>query len=103
LPLPNKRLRHDQQDALRTLRAALSDNQAGLDRLSQAYLVGKNATAFSQTSERKDYRVNLVRVGINARLALRRGIALSLIRPTNPDEVLRENPLVEGVHIDSDC
>jgi hypothetical protein len=42
----------------------------------------------------------LVRVGINACLALRRGIALSLFRPANPDEVLSKNPLVEGVHID---
>jgi hypothetical protein len=41
-----------------------------------------------------------VRVGINARLALRRGIALSLIRPANPDEVLSENSLVKGVHFD---
>ena len=38
-----------------------------------------------------------------ARLALRRGIALSLIRPANPNEVLGENPLVEGVHIRSLC
>ena len=89
---------HDQQDALRTLRAALGDNQAGLNRLSQADLVRKNATAFAQTSERKDHRVDLVRVGINARLPLRCGIALPVVRPANPDEVLREDPLVEGVH-----
>ena len=44
-----------------------------------------------------------MRVGINARLALRRGIALSLIRPANPNKVLGENPLVEDVHIRSQC
>jgi hypothetical protein len=99
LPLPNERLRHDQQDALRAFRAALRDNQSGLDRLSQANLVGQNATAFAQTPERENYRVDLVRVGINARLALGCGIALTLIRPAYTDQVFGENPLVERVHI----
>ena len=43
--------------------------------------------------------LDTTRLGINARLALCRGIALSLIRSTNTDEALRENLLVEGVHI----
>jgi hypothetical protein len=38
-------------------------------------------------------------VGINAGLTLCRGIALPVIRTTDPDEVLGENSLVEGVHI----
>ena len=85
LPLPDERLRHDQKDALRALRAALCDNQTGFYRLSQTNLVREDATAFTQTAKGKNYSVNLVRVGINSRLPLSRGIALSLIRPTHPD------------------
>jgi hypothetical protein len=77
----------------------LGNHQAGLNRLSQANLVRENATAFAETSKREDYCVNLVGVGINTGLTLRRGIALPVVRPTNSDEVLGENPLVEGVHI----
>ena len=44
---------------------------------------------------------NLVGVGINSRLALRSRIALPVVGTTDPDEVLGENPLVEGMHIDS--
>ena len=40
-----------------------------------------------------------MRVGINARLALRCGIALSLVRPPDSNEIFRENPLVEDMHI----
>jgi hypothetical protein len=70
---------------LSALGAALSDDQAGLDRFPQANLVGENATAFAQTSKRENYSINLVRIGINARLALRCGVPLSLIRPTYTD------------------
>jgi hypothetical protein len=41
----------------------LGNDQAGLNRLSQANLVCENATAFAKTSKRKDYRVNLVGLG----------------------------------------
>ena len=79
--------------------ATLGNNRAGLNRLSQANLVCENATAFAKTSKRKDYRVNLVGVGINPCLALRSRIAFSVIRTTDPDEVLGKNSLVEGMHI----
>jgi hypothetical protein len=75
----------------------LGNDKAGLNRLSQAHLVCENATAFAKTSKRKDYRVNLVGVGINPRLALRSRITLPVVRTTDPDEVLGENPLVEGM------
>ena len=71
-----------------TLGTTLGNNQAGLDRLAQANLVCKNAAAFAKTSKRKDYRVNLVGVGIDARLALRSGIALPVVRPADTDEIL---------------
>ena len=41
--MSNQRLRHDQQDPLRAFRAALSDNQAGLDCFSQLDFVRENA------------------------------------------------------------
>ena len=79
----------------------MGNDQASLNRLSQANLVCENATAFAKTSKRKDYRVNLVGVGINPGLALRSRIALPVVRTADPDEVLGENPLVEDMHIES--
>jgi hypothetical protein len=79
------------------LRSALRNDQASLNRLSQANLVCENATAFAQTSKRKDYRVNLVGVGIDTRLALRSRIAFPVVRTADPDKILGENPLIEGV------
>jgi len=77
----------------------LSNDQAGLNCLSQANLVCENTTAFAKTSKGKDYGVNLVGVGINSRLALRRRIALPVVRTADSDEVLGKNPLVEGMHV----
>jgi len=105
LPLADQRLGHNQQDTLCTLRATLGNNQASLDRLAQANLVCKNAAAFAKTSKRKDYRVNLVGVGIDARLALRSRIALPVVWTADPDEVLGKDTLIEGVetHVLREC
>jgi hypothetical protein len=65
---------------LEPLRPAFCDDQAGLNRLSQANLVGQNATAFAEVTKCENYGVNLVRIWINTRLALRGGIMLALIR-----------------------
>jgi hypothetical protein len=94
-------LRHNQQDALCTLRPALGDYQTGLNRLSEANLVRENATAFAQTAKGENYRVNLVGIWVNARLALRRRIALPVVGAADPYELLGEKPLVEGMHIGS--
>jgi hypothetical protein len=40
-----------------------------------------------------------MRVRINASLALGGRIALAIVRTADPDEVLCENPLVEGMHV----
>jgi hypothetical protein len=84
---------------LRALRSALRNDQASLNRLSQANLVCENATAFAETSKRKDYRVNLVGVGIDTCLALRSRIAFPVVWTSDPDEILGENPLIEGVEV----
>ena len=101
LPLPDQRLGYYQQDALSALGSALGNDQASLNRLSQTNLVCENATTFAKTSKRKDHRVNLVGVGINPSLALGSRIAFPFVRTADPDEVLGENPLVEGMHVDS--
>src|SRR5258708_12242647 len=49
LPLPNQRLRHDQQYALRALRPALGNAQASLNRFSQPNLVRKTTASFPKT------------------------------------------------------
>jgi hypothetical protein len=79
----------------------LGNDQAGLNRLSKADFVRENATALAKTSKRKDHRVNLVGVRVYPRLALSSRIALAVVRPADPNEILSENPLVESVHIDS--
>ena len=76
---------------------ALGDDQAGLDRLSEADFVSENATALAETSEREDHRVDLMGVRIDPRLPLGRCVALAVVRPADADEVLGEDPLVEGV------
>jgi hypothetical protein len=75
----------------------LRNNQASLNRLSQANLVRKNATTFAKASKREDYGVNLVGVWINPRLALRSRIALTVIRSAHANEILCKNALVESV------
>jgi hypothetical protein len=75
----------------------LGNNQASLNRLSEANLVGKNATTFTKASKRKDYGVNLVGVRINPRLALRSRIALPVVRSTYANEILCKDALIEWV------
>jgi hypothetical protein len=75
----------------------LGNNQAGLNGLSQANLVRKNATAFAKASKRKDYSVNLMRVWINSRLALGGRIPLTVVWAAHADQILRKNALVERV------
>jgi hypothetical protein len=66
----------------------LGNHQAGFNRLSQADLICENATAFAKTPKRKDDRVYLVGIGINAGLPLCSGISLPVVRAANTDEVL---------------
>jgi hypothetical protein len=42
--------------------------------------------------------INLMRVGINPRLALSSRVALPSVRTPDSNEILSENPLVEGMH-----
>jgi hypothetical protein len=42
--------------------------------------------------------INLMRVGINPRLALSSRVALPFVRTPDSNEILSENPLVEGMH-----
>lgn len=97
LPLPDERLRHDQQDALRPLRPALRDDEPGLDRLPEADLVGEDAAPLLEPPEREDHGIDLVRVGVDASLALRRRVALPIIGTPSPDQILREETPVEGM------
>jgi hypothetical protein len=77
--------------------AALGDNQAGFDRLPQAHFVCEDAPAFAETSQRKDYRVDLVRIRIDARLPLRRRISLRVVWSADEHEILCKNALIECV------
>jgi hypothetical protein len=95
--LTDQRFRHDQQDALCALRSALRNDQASLNRLSQANLVRENATAFAKASKRKDYSVYLVRVWINSRLSLSGSVAFPVVRATDTNEILRKDALIKWV------
>ena len=97
LPLADQRLRDDQQHALRPLGPALGDDQPGLDRLAEPDLVGEDAAAFAEAPQREDHRVDLMRVGVDPRLALRRRVAFPVVRTADADEVLGEDAPVERV------
>ena len=70
---------------------------ARLDRFAQADFVGQDAPALTEAPERENHCVDLVRIRIDPRLTLGRGVALAVVRATNPDEILREHSKVEGV------
>jgi hypothetical protein len=70
MPLPEQRLRRDDQDAPPTFREQLCDHQPGLDRLPEADLVREDAAALADPFEREDHGVNLVRVRIDPPAAL---------------------------------
>jgi hypothetical protein len=75
----------------------LGNDQASLNRLSQANLIRKNATAFAKASKCKDHSVYLMRVWINSRLALSSRIAFPVVRATDTNEILRKDALIEWV------
>ena len=97
LPLAEQRLGRDQQDAPRALGQELGDDEARLDRLSEPDLVREDAAALAQAGEREDDRVDLVRVRIDLRGALRRGVAALFVGAAQADEVLGEIPPLRGV------
>jgi hypothetical protein len=95
--LPNQRLRHNQENALGSFSAALSNHQAGFDRFAQPDFVGEDAAAFAETTQRKDHSIDLVRVRIDPRLTLGRSVALAIIRTADPNQILGEHPKIEIV------
>ncbi len=66
---------------MRTFGPALGDDQAGFDRFSEADLIGEDAAAFAKAPQGEDDRVNLVRIWIDARLPLRRGVSFPVVGP----------------------
>src|SRR5258707_1209982 len=59
--------------------------------------VSEDTTTFAKAPQSKDYRVDLVRIRIDARLPLRRGVALQIVWSTDTDEILSQNPSIESV------
>ena len=96
LPLAEQRLGHDEQYAPHALGHQLRDDQPGLDGLAEAHLVGKDAAALGDAAQREHDRIDLVRVGIDASLALARGIAPLLVRPSQADQILGKQPTLNG-------
>ncbi|MEZ4253528.1 MAG: hypothetical protein R3B99_35410 [Polyangiales bacterium] len=97
-PLPDQRLRRDEQDLLRALGAHLRDHQARLDRLSEADLVREDATALWDAREREDHRVDLVRVRVDAPGALRGRVATLFVGRATANELLGEPAATNGMH-----
>jgi hypothetical protein len=97
LPLANQRLWNNEQNALRALGTALRNYQTSLDGLAQADLIGKDTAALAETPERKNDGINLVWIRVDSRLPLGRGVALAIVRSTDPDQILGEHPQVEPV------
>ena len=68
----------------------LGDDQARLDGLSQADLVGEDAAALAQPGEGEDDRIDLVRVGVDLRRALGGGVTALLVGAAQAHEILRK-------------
>jgi len=89
-PLSEQRLRCDQHHAPRAFGHELRDDEAGLDRLSQAHFVGEDAAALAHASKREDHGVDLMRVRIDLRRTLGRRVATLLGRPAAPHQIFGE-------------
>jgi hypothetical protein len=76
---------------------ALGNDQTCLDCLSEAYLVSEDATSFAKPPQSKDYRVDLVRIRIDARLPLGSRVALQIVWSADTHEILSQNPPIERV------
>jgi hypothetical protein len=63
-------------------------NQTCFDRLSETDFVSEDITTFAKATQSKDYRVDLVRIRIDTRLPLRRGVPLQIVWSTDTDEIL---------------
>ncbi len=70
LPLPKKRLGHDQKDAAHAFGYQLRDNETSLDRFSEADLVGEDAAAFGNAPQREHDSVDLVGIRIDPSVTL---------------------------------
>ncbi len=97
LPLAEERLRRDEEHARGALGEHLGHDEAGLDRLPEADLVGEDAPALADATEREDHGFDLVRVGVDPRRALRRGVAAVLVGAPQAHEVLRQVAALRGV------
>jgi hypothetical protein len=75
----------------------LGDHEARLDRLSQTHLISEDATALAEAPERKDHRVDLVGIRVDARLPLRRSVAFPVIWAADADEVLGKYATIESM------
>ena len=101
LPLPQQGFRHNEQDAgNRPFGAQLSDHQPGLDGLAEAHLVGQYAASLRDPFEGEDYRVDLMRIGIDTALALRGGEAGLVAGTAQAHEFLGAIPALDRVR---DC
>src|SRR6266478_8716557 len=63
----------------------------------QSHLISEDATALAEASERENHRVDLVRIGVDPRLPLRRGVAFPVIRAADADEILGQEASIERV------
>jgi hypothetical protein len=97
LPLADEGLGHNEQNALQSFSATLRNHETGLNRLSQTYFVCQNAPALTKAAKGKNHGIDLVRIRIDARLALRSGIPVPVIRSPDPDQVLSDHAEVELV------
>jgi hypothetical protein len=56
-----------------------------------------DATTLAQASKCENHCVDLMRIGVDSRLPLRRGVAFPVIRTPGTDEVLGKNASVESM------
>ena len=97
LPLSEQWSRNDDENPGGALRQELRDDESGFDRLSQANFISKDAAAMRNAPKRKHHGVDLVRIGVDAPLELRRRLTPAFSRRPKADEVLGKVAPVDGV------
>ena len=95
LPLGAQGGGSEHEDASLSLRHQLGDDDAGLDGLPEAYLVGEHATATRERLERERGRLHLVRIEVDP--CLREGGGEPIGGPSRLErQLLRQQPLMES-------
>jgi hypothetical protein len=88
LPLADQWLRNDDEQAALSFGSELRQDESRLDSLAESDFVGEDAAAFGEATKREHDGIDLMWIGVNAALALRRSGARMLVGSATAYEIL---------------